>query len=109
MIILALALDGCALTGGSRAPPSAADRGHQTAQRACAACHAVEPGGVSPRARAPAFASLEMRHTAGLEGRVADLTRHGHYAMPTVPLTPEQARDIVIYIESLDPGRPGAP
>jgi mono/diheme cytochrome c family protein len=42
-----------------------------------------------------------MRHTAGLEGRVADLTRLGHYGMPPVKLSPQQVRDIVAYIESL--------
>lgn len=99
--IAALALAGCA--SRQVQPPSTVQRGHAVAQRACAACHAVEPGRNSPATKAPAFGSLEMRHTAGLEGRVADLARSGHYGMPPQALTPEEARDIVAYIESLGP------
>lgn len=84
------------------APDPAAARGHETARRACAACHAVESEGESPRAAAPTFRSREMRHTAGLDGRVADLTRQGHYEMPVIKLRPDQVRDLVTYIESLE-------
>ena len=98
-----LALGACAAVGLRRhAPPTPASRGHAVAVRACAACHAVEPGGASRSARAPAFGSLEMRHTAGLEGRVEALTRVGHYAMPPIRLSPGEAGDLVAYIESLD-------
>ena len=96
----ALALAGCA-TG--RHEPDAAHRGHAIAAQSCAACHAVEPGGTSPQPAAPAFASLEMRHTAGLEGRLADLARQGHYGMPPVKLDAGQVRDLLAYIESLAP------
>ena len=95
-----LALGACTTAARPEAD-SAAARGHQVARHACVTCHAVEPGGASPNARAPGFASLEMRHTAGLEGRVSDLTRLGHYGMPPVKLSPQQVRDIVAYIESL--------
>lgn len=97
----ALLLAGCA--GHHAQPPSPAQRGHALAQRACAACHAVEPGRDSPDPKAAAFGSLEMRHVAGLEGRVAELARAGHYAMPPQALTPDEARDVVAYIESLAP------
>jgi mono/diheme cytochrome c family protein len=81
----------------------AAARGHRIAQRACAACHAVEKDGVSRMAKAPAFASLEMRHTASLSGRVEELTRLGHYEMPPIKLRPKEVADLVRYIASLDP------
>lgn len=99
--LAALVLAGCA--GHHAQPASPAQRGHAVAQRACAACHAVEPGRDSPNPKAAAFGSLEMRHVAGLEGRVADLARTGHYAMPPQALTPDEARDVVAYIESLGP------
>ena len=70
---------------------------------ACAACHSVERTGVSPMARAPAFASLEMRHTASLRNRVQDLTSKGHYDMPPIRLRPDEVSDIVSYIASLEP------
>jgi mono/diheme cytochrome c family protein len=84
------------------APDPAVARGHEIARRACAACHAVESDGKSPRAAAPTFRSREMRHTAALDGRVADLTRQGHYEMPVIRLRPDQIRDLVTYIQSLE-------
>jgi len=97
----ALALGGCALLGPREKPDPVLERGHATADRLCGSCHGVEPGRGSPRARAPAFWSLEMRHTAGLEGRLAELTRQGHYGMPPAPLQPQQVQDLLAYIESL--------
>ena len=89
---------------GSPKPDPAIARGHDTAQRACAACHAVgKTGGAGPVPRAVAFASLEMRHTVGLEGRLADLTREGHYGMPSVALSAGELADLRAYIESLRP------
>ena len=85
-------------------PDPAVARGHDTAQQACAACHAVEKaGGDSPVPRAVPFASLEMRHTVGLEGRLAELTRNGHYGMPPVALNGGELADLRAYIESLHP------
>lgn len=101
-IALSLASTGCALFEAPRgAAPTPAGRGHVAALRHCAACHAVEPGGVSPHPQAAAFASREIQHTAGLEGRVAALTRHGHYGMAPVELSAQEVGDIVAYIESL--------
>lgn len=99
---LCLALGGCAVLGAQHeAAPTPAGRGHEVALRLCAACHAVEPGGVSPQPRAPAFASREMQHTAGLDGRVEVLTRQGHYGMAPVALSAQQVDDVVAYVESL--------
>jgi cytochrome c len=95
----ALALGGCAMLHGPPVTPAA--RGHAVAQRECAGCHAVEATGASPRPAAPAFASLEMQHTAGLDGRVAELARLGHYEMPPLKLSPGEARDVAAYIQSL--------
>lgn len=102
LIALSLSLGGCAMIGGHKSADTPEARGHATAQRACASCHAVEPGGAaSPRDRAVPFASLEMRHTVGLEGRLADLTRRGHYGMPPVALDAGELADLQAYIESL--------
>jgi len=76
-------------------------RGKRVAEQRCAAGHSVAPGAPSPIARAPAFASLEMRHTSGLDGRVADLTWRGHYDMPPINLDPDEVNAIVAYIQSL--------
>lgn len=94
-----LALAGCADLRPVSDPATV--RGHAVARRDCAVCHAVEPGGVSPRPAAPAFGSTEMRHTSGLEGRVATLARWGHYGMPPLKLSPADAGDLTAYIQSL--------
>jgi cytochrome c len=102
-VVLFVTLSAGAAMGRPKADPAIA-RGHDTAQRACAACHAVEKaGGDSPVSRAVAFASLEMRHTVGLEGRLAELTAKGHYGMPPVSLTAGELADLQVYIESLRP------
>ncbi len=76
-------------------------RGRDLAREVCAACHAVEPGRTSPMAKAAPFASREMQHVAGLEGRLAALATGGHYGMPPQPLSEQQVRDLLAYIESL--------
>lgn len=102
-VVLFLTLSAGAAMGRPK-PDPAVMRGHDTARRACAACHAVErAGGDSPVPRAVPFASLEMRHTVGLEGRLADLTRKGHYGMPPVALTASEVADLRAYIEQLRP------
>lgn len=79
------------------------ERGREMARRVCAACHAVEPGRESPVPKAAPFASREMQHVAGLEGRLATLTREGHHGMPPQPLTAEDVQALLAYIESLGP------
>lgn len=104
-VVLFVTLSSGAALGRPKADPTIA-RGHDTALRTCAACHAVEKAGgesPSPVPRAVPFASLEMRHTVGLEGRLADLTRQGHYDMPPVALSAGELADLRVYIESLRP------
>lgn len=102
-VLCFVTLSSGAALGRPKADPAVA-RGHDTALRACAACHAVEKaGGESPVRRAVPFASLEMRHTVGLEGRLADLTAKGHYGMPPVALTAGELADLRAYIERLRP------
>ena len=102
LTVLFVTLSGCVTFGGRSRADSPGQRGRAIAQGACAACHAVEPGREArPGAKAPAFGSLEMRHTVGLEGRLADLTRLGHYGMPPVTLTAGEVSDLRVYIESL--------
>lgn len=99
-LLLLFALGGCSVMA-PRHDPTPAERGHVVARRACAACHAVEPGGASPNARAPSFGSVEMGHVAGLPGRVAEIARAGHYGMPPVALTPQEAEDLTAWIEGI--------
>ena len=102
-VMVVLLLSACATPRQGQAD-TPVSRGGVTAQRSCAACHAVAKGdGDSAAPRAVPFASLEMRHTVGLEGRLADLTREGHYGMPPVALSAGELADLQAYIESLRP------
>lgn len=93
----------CATGGGpGRAPGSAAERGQQFAYRACAGCHAVGQEAESRSANAPRFRDLRIRFTApSLERRLAEISRQGHYEMPPVFISQDEAVDIAAYIESL--------
>ena len=105
---LAATMSACAAGPSTLPADSSEARGHSVAQAACAGCHAVEPARDSPHPKAPGFGSLEMRHTASLEGRVAQLTREGHYGMAPVSLTPGELSDLLSYMGSLDtPPRSG--
>ena len=101
---LALAVVGVALFGsGSEAwaRKTPQSRGHVLAERICGACHAVARDQTSRDPKAPAFASVEMQHTAGLEGRLNDLTRLGHKGMPPLTLKAAEVQDLLAYIDSL--------
>lgn len=105
---LTSAISACAAGPSSLPAEASTAKGHSVAQAACAACHAIEPGRDSPHPKAPGFGSLEMRHTASLDGRVAQLTREGHYGMAPVSLTPGELSDLLSYMGSLDmPRRSG--
>ena len=103
-------LTGACAAGGRLAWPGAGQdaaeaRGERFAHRACAGCHAVERTGDSRSANAPPFRDLRIRFTAAsLERRLADISRRGHYEMPPVFISEDEARDIAAYVETL--GRP---
>lgn len=88
--------------GAASAADKPEKRGRAIARESCASCHAVEANrAASPVAKAPPFASVEMQHTAGLEGRLANLTAKGHYGMPPITLDAQQVEDLKLYIESI--------
>lgn len=87
-------------------PDPVVERGREVAEKRCASCHSVAPGGAGPMRDAPAFAGRDMQHTAGLEGRLAALTRKGHYDMPPMTLSPDEVTALRAYIESLAPRQP---
>lgn len=102
---LVLALCVLALAQPALAKDKAVARGRDVARQACASCHAVERGRPSPISKAAPFASREMQHVAGLEGRLSALTKGGHYGMPPQTLSDAQVSDLLAYIESLASGR----
>ena len=77
-------------------------RGHETAEKRCAGCHAVGRSGTSPRADAPTFADFRRRYTSPAllrELEASDVV--GHYSMPIVSTSAAERADLVAYVESL--------
>jgi len=77
--------------------------GHSVAQRLCAECHAVEKGpSASPHMGAPTFSAVAavpgMTTTALL---AAIQTSHRERTMPNLILPPNDLRNVVAYIISL--------
>jgi mono/diheme cytochrome c family protein len=95
-----------ASTASSWAQPSPADaqRGHELAARLCANCHVIDRQTSSPiRADVPSFATIANRPGASAE-HLAGRIIIPHPAMPGVPLTTAEIRDLVAYIVSLKKG-----
>jgi cytochrome c len=93
--------------GSSWAQPSSpadAKRGHELAARLCTNCHAIDGETSGPiRADVPSFPTIANRPGASAE-HLAGRIIVPHPAMPGVPLTRAEIRDIVAYIVSLKKG-----
>jgi mono/diheme cytochrome c family protein len=76
-------------------------RGHEIAARVCTNCHAIDRDTSSPmRIDVPSFPAIANRPGATAE-HLAGRIIVPHPAMPGVPLTVSEIRDIVAYIISL--------
>jgi cytochrome c len=92
-----------ALTSSSLAQPGLPDpqRGHELAARLCTNCHVIDRQASGPmRADVPSFAAIANRPGSTAE-QLAGRIIVPHPAMPGVPLTAAEIRDIVTYIVSL--------
>jgi cytochrome c len=92
-----------ALADSALAQPGAADpqRGHELAARLCTNCHVVDRQAPSAMpADVPTFAAIADRPGSTAE-HLAGRIIVPHPAMPGVPLTAGEIRDIVAYIVSL--------
>ncbi|KAF0179896.1 MAG: c-type cytochrome [Hyphomonadaceae bacterium] len=94
----------CAPPAQEAAPVPAADpavaRGLAFAQEVCAACHAVTPGTASPNPAAPPFEAIGRM--PGMNTMALNVWLHSaHPSMPNIVVTPEQARDLSAYLETL--------
>ena len=87
------------------ADPAAALRGQALVQTRCSACHAVGPTGASPMAEAPPFRTLHERYPVTfLQESLAEGLVTTHPAMPAVELSPDEIRDLIAWLESLENG-----
>lgn len=88
-----------------QADPGAVLRGERLAVEYCAACQAVGAAGASPMAEAPPFRTLHERYPVTfLQEALAEGLVTAHPAMPPVELEPDQIRDLIAYLESLEAG-----
>jgi mono/diheme cytochrome c family protein len=80
-------------------------RGQVLARTRCAACHAVGPTGASPMTAAPPFRDLHTRYPVRfLQEALAEGLTTAHPAMPPVELQPDEIRDLIAWLESLEAG-----
>lgn len=77
-------------------------RGAALVRTRCAACHAVGPTGDSPLAMAPPFRELSRRYpVSSLQESFAEGLVTAHPEMPEFTFEPDQVRDLIAYLESL--------
>ena len=79
--------------------------GHTVARQVCGDCHAVEKGQPrSPNAGAPTFAAIAAVPGITAAALRASLhTSHRDRTMPRLIIPPEELRDVIAYILSLQP------
>jgi len=90
-------------------PPEAAsialdDAGRGVAERLCAGCHAVAPGGASPVAAAPPLTTIGRRYpVAAIAEALAEgiLVGHGDVRMPEFRLEPPEIEALIEYLETV--------
>jgi mono/diheme cytochrome c family protein len=100
VIVAAAAL--LALTSGALAQEADIEAGAAYAERVCAACHAVLANEqISPLPQAPTFQSVA--DTPGMtELALTVWLQSSHPTMPNIILKPDDLRNVVAYIRSLE-------
>jgi mono/diheme cytochrome c family protein len=99
---LTLAAAILALSSEALAQDADIEAGAAYANKVCAACHAVLPNDqVSPLPQAPTFQSVA--DTPGMtELALTVWLQSSHPTMPNIVLEPDDMRNVVAYIRSLD-------
>lgn len=84
-------------------PPGRPDRGEAFAEAHCARCHAIGRTGSSPQAEALPFRELHRRYPVeDLAEAFAEGITTGHPEMPAFELDPDQIKDLIAYLRSLE-------
>src|SRR6266568_3990015 len=101
LIVLAALL----LLASSRAlaQSPAVQRGLTFVRVHCAQCHAIDKVSESPLAIAPPFRTLHLKYPIeSLERPLAEGSMTGHPTMPQFRLEPDQIRDVIAYLKTLE-------
>jgi len=102
MRLIAVALLALIPASAQAASPDV-QRGVQFARLHCARCHSIDKVSPSPLPAAPAFRLLHQRYPVEtLEETLAEGIVTGHPSMPEFRLEPDQIRDFIAFLKSLE-------
>lgn len=91
------------LLSPAMAASSPEQRGKVFASSHCGRCHAIGRTGPSRFGAAPPFRTLHLRYPIETLGEaLAEGIATGHPAMPEFELSPDQIRDLLSYLKSLE-------
>ena len=94
-----------AVTSAMAASPDGAasiQRGHDLAEADCSMCHAIGPTGDSPNPLSPRFRDLHERYPVeDLAEALSEGIMVGHRQMPQFRFAPDEVRDIIAYLQSI--------
>jgi cytochrome c len=80
-----------------------AQRGLTIARANCARCHSIDKVSESPLKIAPPFRTLHERYpVTDLQEPLAEGIRTGHPTMPEFRFDPDQVRDLVAFLKTLE-------
>jgi cytochrome c len=101
--LLALSLALLAGNPSASAQSAAAQRGLTFVRANCAQCHSIDKVSESPLPIAPAFRTLHLKYPIeNLERPLSEGIIAGHPTMPQFRLDPDQVRDVIAYLKSLE-------
>lgn len=91
------------ITAPAMAQSPSVQRGHTFARANCSRCHSIDKVTPSPLAIAPPFRDLHKRYPIeNLEEPLAEGIVTGHINMPEFKLAPDQIRDFLAYLKTLE-------
>ena len=91
------------LLGVANATAQSEQRGLNFLQANCARCHSVDKVTLSPLAIAPPFRDLHKRYPVeNLAEAFAEGITTGHQNMPEFRLEPDQIKDVIAYLKTLE-------
>ena len=101
-VIILAAVTLLVLASGALAQDADIEAGAAYAEQVCAACHAVMPNEqISPLPQAPTFQSVA--NTPGMtELALTVWLQSSHPTMPNIILKPDDMRNVIAYIRSLE-------
>jgi cytochrome c len=103
-LTLPLSLSLVLVCASAFAQSPAAQRGLTFVRTHCAQCHSIDKVNESPIAIAPPFRTLHLKYPIeNLQRPLAEGIIANHPTMPQFRLEPDQIRDVIAYLKTLEP------